>query len=231
MSRIYWMAQHVEDLPAADDWMAAGEAAQLACMRIPKRRSDYRLGRWTARRALAVCPDIPAGAVEVHATVGGAPEVLIEGAPVRCTISISHSSGVALCAISPAGAGVGCDLEVVEPRSPAFVETFFTEREQFRVGKAHEDERALLTTILWSAKESALKVLGVGLRFDTRSVEVNLLAGEPVGPWHTLVVTGGEGRALHGWWRRYQSHALTIIASPPPALPLELTPGGTPGSP
>jgi 4'-phosphopantetheinyl transferase len=222
---VYWLAQTTGDVPAGDDWMAAGEAARLNAMHIPKRRSDFRLGRWTARQALTACPDVSTGAVEVRARAGGAPEVLINGAPARCTVSISHSAGAALCAISPMGANLGCDIEVVEPRGPEFVETFYTEREQFRVKNVPEDERALLTTIIWSAKESASKMLGVGLRLDTRSVEVSLLAGEPAGPWNTLEVTCDEGRMFHGWWRLQQNHILTIIASPPPAVPLELATG------
>lgn len=224
MNRVYWLAQTAGEVPAADDWMAAGETSRAERMRIPKRRSDYRLGRWTARRALTACPDIPAGMFEVCATVSGAPEVLIEGRRALCAISLSHSAGAALCAISPTGGRLGCDLEVIEPRSREFIETFFTEREQIRIEQEPLSRRALLATIIWSAKESALKALGEGLRLDTRSVEVTLSSNERSGLWQTMVVIYGEDLVLSGWWRRCGSHALTIIASPPPEAPLELTP-------
>jgi 4'-phosphopantetheinyl transferase len=222
MTRVYWLTQCLTDLPAADDWMAAGEAARLEGMRTAKRRRDYRLGRWTARRALAACPMIPPGAVEVRAATSGAPEVMIAGAPAPCALSISHSAGVALCAVSPTGGRLGCDIEVIEPRDLAFIETFFTRREQSLVESISADERALLTTIIWSAKESALKALGEGLRLDTRSVEIALPVNAPAGLWSALIVTGDD-RIPHGWWRQLGKHVLTIIASPPFDQPLELT--------
>ena len=49
---VYWLEQTEEDLPAEDDWLNASEMARLSGMRFPKRRVDWRLGRWTAKRAL-----------------------------------------------------------------------------------------------------------------------------------------------------------------------------------
>ena len=230
MSRVYWMVQTMEDLPPLDDWMAAGEAVRLRRMLVPKRQNDFRLGRWTARQALAGCPGVPAGAIEVRAAAGGAPEVLIEGMAGRCTISLSHAAGAAICALSPSGAELGCDLELVEPRSAEFIETFFTEKERLVIEASPADECALLNTAIWTAKESALKALGVGLRRDTRTVEVTLAADGPPGYWHTLIVTSDDGRALHGWWRRYGSHALSIVASPRAEQPVELAPDTISGS-
>jgi 4'-phosphopantetheinyl transferase len=219
---VYWYTQTMRDVPAANDWMAAGEASRLADMRVAKRRSDYRLGRWTARRALSACPGIPAGAVEVRAASSGAPEVLIEGEPARCALSLSHSSGIALCAIRARGARLGCDIEAIEPRSAEFIETFFTKREQLRIEQSPQDQRALFATLIWSAKESALKALGEGLRLDTRTVEIAPSVTDSTGLWSTLHIAGDD-RIAGGWWRQLGSHVLTIIASPPCDQPVELT--------
>ena len=40
-----------------------------------------------------------------------------------------------------------------------------------------------VANLIWSAKESALKVLRTGLRRDTRSVDVSLLPDPPVDGW------------------------------------------------
>ena len=65
---------------------------------------------------------------------------------------------------------VGCDLELVEPRTPGFVADFLTAAEQQSVASRPDPDAA--ANLIWSAKESALKVLQTGLRRDTRSVEV-----------------------------------------------------------
>ncbi|WP_350310637.1 4'-phosphopantetheinyl transferase family protein [Amycolatopsis sp. RTGN1] len=52
---------------------------------------------------------------------------------------------------------MGCDLELMEPRSDAFVRTWFTDRERDAVFAAETTrERFLRANLFWSAKESAL---------------------------------------------------------------------------
>ena len=67
---------------------------------------------------------------------------------------------------------LGCDLEVIEPHSDAFITDFFTAEEQALITKASAEDRFLVATLLWSAKESALKALHAGLRLGTLSVAV-----------------------------------------------------------
>jgi 4'-phosphopantetheinyl transferase len=61
---------------------------------------------------------------------------------------------------------------MVEARSPAFVEDYFSADEQALIADISLPERSLLLALLWSAKESALKALRVGLRLDTRCMSV-----------------------------------------------------------
>jgi hypothetical protein len=80
---IHWLTQTATDVPAADHWLAASESATLERLRIPKRRGDWRLGRWTAKRAvLAYLAERraawPLGRIEIRATEGGAPEVVVD---------------------------------------------------------------------------------------------------------------------------------------------------------
>ena len=60
---VYWLEQSEGDVPTTDDWLSPDEVVRLSTMRIAKRRSDWRLGRWTAKNALAVyllCLKVPA---------------------------------------------------------------------------------------------------------------------------------------------------------------------------
>ena len=54
MMEVYWLEQSDADVPADNGWLSANEAARLNAMRFPKRRDDWRLGRWTAKNALAL---------------------------------------------------------------------------------------------------------------------------------------------------------------------------------
>ena len=50
--------------------------------------------------------------------------------PETVTISISHRDGIAICAVTAGNVMLGCDLELVETRSTAFIADYFTKTEQ-----------------------------------------------------------------------------------------------------
>ena len=87
-------------------------------------------------------------------------------------ISISHRSESGLAA-TPAQRAlrIGADLEIIAPRDAALVRQFFTDREADLV-EASPAGRDTLVARIWSAKEAVLKLLGLGLRLDTRALEV-----------------------------------------------------------
>jgi len=224
---IYWLGQTEADLPAENDWLSAGESACLNGMRFAKRRADWRLGRWTAKCAVASFLEMPAdppalAQIEVRPASSGAPEVFIANDPAAITVSISHRSGAAICAVTMSGVDLGCDQEVIEARSEAFVADYFTEGEQALVARVCEAERSRLVTLLWSAKESALKALREGLRLDTRTVAVSPVdGGFDLNGWSPLRVCA-DGRSLQGWWQQADSVVRTFVADPPSDSPILL---------
>jgi 4'-phosphopantetheinyl transferase len=217
-----WLTADGPQVPADDGWLEPAERVRLATLQIPARRADWRLGRWTAKHAVAAFLGARFAAVEIRPAEDGAPEALLGGEPAPVSLSFSHRAGRAACAVAPAGTALGCDLELVEPRSAAFVRDYLTPAEQALVEAAPELDHPLLVNLIWSAKESALKALRTGLRLDTRSVEVRLLDGENEG-WRPFAVHAREtGQDFAGWWRRDGDWVLTLAASPPPALPRPL---------
>ena len=125
-------------------WLTAGEQATLARLHVAKRRSDWLLGRWTAKRALAAylgCVSRLAR-VEIRAAESGAPEVFLDGRAAPLTLSLSHAAGRGLCAVTAAGVALGCDLERIESRSRAFVADYFTDDEQRLIAAAPVSDRA-----------------------------------------------------------------------------------------
>jgi len=226
---LYWFEQTESDVPANNQWLSPKETTCLSAMRFAKRRTDWRLGRWTAKQTLAAClnvpPDLDALAtVEIHAAASGAPEVFLGGQPADVAISLSHRVGTALCTMATVGLTFGCDLEMVEPRSDAFVADYFTAQERALIARASLQERPLLLALLWSAKESALKALRVGLRLDTRSVCVDpgdtwsqasdapsLPAGN-FDVWHPISVAYSSSQLFAGWWRLQDDLVRTVVS-------------------
>lgn len=192
---IFWLQQAGAEVPAHDDWLCATESLRLQSMRFAKRRSDWRLGRWTAKCAVAMYlgRSIDTGflsGIEIRQSLSGAPQVVLGGGSTVASISLSHRAGTAMCAVGAPGIALGCDLETIEPRSDAFLADYFTLEEQRFVSRAPAADRAALVALLWSAKESALKALLQGLRLDTRSLNVNIVNGER-SPSHNLPSSPG----------------------------------------
>ena len=105
----------------------------------------------------------------------GAPEAWLDGRRCPVSISLSHRAGRALAAVARrADAVMGCDLELIEPRSGAFVREWLAPAEQRLVGDRDGRERALLANLIWTAKEAAAKVRREGLRLDVRHAVVTL---------------------------------------------------------
>ena len=188
-------------------------------MRYPKRRLEYRLARWGAKAAIASSHgDSLGGPIEIGHLPEGAPAGFVDGVELARRISMTDRAGWAVCAVGPPGVEVGVDLELVEPRSPAFVRDYFTVSEQ-ALALDGSDADPVMANLVWSAKEAVLKVLRTGLRRDTRSVEIG---GEPVevGRWVPFSATArGDARSFFGWWRRYGPFLLTIAADAPVSAP------------
>ncbi len=217
-----WLARGEDDIPPDPGWLAPGEAARAGGLRFTKRRTEYLLRRLAAKHAIAAAVGLrPVNTtvlarIEVRNAPSGAPYVLVDGGPCGLAVSISDRAGWAVCLVGTGLADVGCDLELVEPRSAGFVRDFLTAAEQRYV--AAQPDPDVAANLLWSAKESALKVLRTGLRRDTRSVEVTVHEGQSEG-WAPLTVRSVEGTVFPGWWRRDGRFLFTVASAaavPPP---------------
>lgn len=225
---VQWLEQGRPEVPLLDDWLAAGEAAKLAAMRFEKRRADWRLGRWTAKLAVSAYLNIPWNSlrqIEIRPEPSGAPAVWLRDRPAPVTISLSHRAGAAICTVAEPGVELGCDLEVVEPRSAAFLADYFTQEERAFVEQAPPSDRPRLLALLWCAKESALKALRVGLRLDTRCVAVRAI--DALNPdtgdseWRPLETSCPRQR-FTGWWRHTGQIVRTVATFPPSPPPLPI---------
>lgn len=225
---VRWLTCDRGDVPDGLDWLAPDECTRLEAFRFAARRADFLLGRWTAKRAIAAAVPAPGlAAIAIRAAADGAPEAFLDGAPLPIAVSISHRAGRALAAVGDAGA-LGADLELVEPRSALLVADFFTAAEAAEVAACPPASRDRAIALIWSAKESALKVRRTGLREDPRRVRVEAAGITEAfdvaadGAWRALRIAVDGASGLAGWWRDDAGHVLTIagdaLAAGPPVL-------------
>ncbi len=229
-----WMARGEHEIPRTDNWLAPAEVGRLLAIRFTKRRTEYLLRRWVCKQAVAVATGLPVdlpslARIEVANRPSGAPYVHVDGAPLGLDVSITDRAGWAVCLVGEGLNRVGCDLEIVEPRSAAFVADFLTPDEQTYVASRRQTDRDAAANLIWSAKESALKVLQTGLRRDTRTVEALLGGAQAAGAgaeaeagWARLNVRTAEGDVLPGWWRRDGDFLVTVSSETDLAAPTAL---------
>jgi 4'-phosphopantetheinyl transferase len=158
--------------------------------------------------------DVPISlaSLEIRAAGDGAPEAFYNGKPAAVSISISHSRDRSFCAAGPLGMGIGCDLEWVEPREENFAADYFTPEEISFVMQAPV-KRELAETLIWSAKETTLKILRKGLSQDTRSVLIRPDLSGPDDAWRSWTGRCLESeRIFNGWWRAADGFIHTIAS-------------------
>ena len=227
-----WLVRGESQVPVGQVWLTEREAQRAAGMRFTKRRNEYLVRRYAGKCAVAAAVGLAEdaeslGRIGVLNRMTGAPFVEVDGTALGLDISLTDRAGWAVCLVGPDLGAVGVDLEIVEPRSDGFVSDFLTPAEQAVVSAAvGADGHHAAANLIWSAKESALKVLRTGLRADTRTVEVRLedpaaVSVESAG-WQRLTVATGD-RSFPGWWRRDGVFLLTVVAAtgladPPRAL-------------
>lgn len=232
---IYWLVQSLAECPSeTSSWLSAAEVRRLAALTNPKRRREWLLGRWTAKRLLQrlllaeTRHEFPLAAITIASGPNGAPEAHLAsaGAPVsgHHRLTLSHSGEYALCAasLSDGGQPLGADIEQVAPRSPSFVEDFFTPAEAAQVHAQPAAERDQAITVIWSAKEAALKAVRLGLTVDARAVNCWLEAAPPLGqPWRPVRLTwerrflAADPPPVYGWWRPWGGAVMTLVAERP----------------
>lgn len=159
--------------------LTAEEAAVFAGLKSAKRQQDWLTGRYAAKHLLQHAWREETGRhlsfndFSVLKKGSGAPQIKwrIGNDHRPATLSISHAGKLAFCALSfRQNAFLGCDVEQVAQRSPAFVADYFTPAEQALVQHAPPGRQALCANTIWSAKEAVLKALELGLTVDTRAV-------------------------------------------------------------
>lgn len=148
----------------APDWMTAAERHRLARL-CGGSREDFLASRWLIRRGLAAGSGTPA---RLCRPGEGRPDASAE--PSGWRLSISHSGGLAGCAVSR-GTAIGLDIEPLARRPDwrKLVSRWFSPREQAWL-LANDEPEAFLR--VWTLKEAWLKATGRGIANNLQTLEI-----------------------------------------------------------
>ncbi len=160
-----------------DKYFSLEEQAEYSRFKVIKRQYEWISSRIISKKMIKQIlkgeklnlPDI-----RIKKEETGQPYIYISGqGRLEGKFSLSHSNGYVFCGYSPSKELIfGLDLEKIEVRSLEFVQDYFTSREIERYQSLDGNDKEEYTTMVWSAKESVLKTLGLGLSIDTRKVEI-----------------------------------------------------------
>jgi phosphopantetheine--protein transferase-like protein len=156
------------------------------------RRSDWLMGRIAAKDAVRqwaldrFAVQLAPVDVEIVPDASGKPVVhcpALADLTLPPEVSISHSRGYTVAAVSEPASQVGIDLERLEQlRSYEFLEGAFSDDERALIEGVPEGARLSSVAGLWCAKEAAAKAHGTGLKGDPRK-------------WSVSAISARDGRA------------------------------------
>lgn len=163
-----WMAEtgagvHSCDLQSCLELLSSRERLAAGKLRIESRRVEYVVAHALVRTVLSRYCAVDPRRWSFHPQKYGKPRIARPAVPTL-RFNLSHTDGLAVCAI--ARAAIGVDAERIVGSTPAvdMARRFFSSEEADRIA-AHEPNLALVHfTELWTLKEAFLKALGCGLR-------------------------------------------------------------------
>lgn len=214
--RIHWASAWVGD--AGVELLTRSERELLSERTTERRRRDFVAGRIAARGALDALDGCRDAERWVDRDELGAIAVRRGSLPSEgCFVSITHADGLAIAAA--AGVRIGIDIVTLEATSNSFCEETGEpdEHERFVRWLRENPQSDSLSSdvapmVLFSAKEAALKWLGVGLHVGLRELEVR-----PRDDEHLALVVYGVCTVVRASLDVDASRALVTLCGPDPA--------------
>lgn len=224
---VYWQLCSALQPSANSTILTPAERAKYTSFRFDARRNAWLAGRFTAKSLVAKVYGgrFALNQIEIRNNELGAPRAFHADQPIPGGLSISHSGDWSAAAYTPAGFQVGIDIEHVTQRSAEFIKDYFTVKESLLIFSrngntihpkweqdAHSPEEN--ATLIWSAKEALLKAMGIGLRMDTRQVEVLSIADagqNDAGGWRRLDLSCSMvSLTIDAYWQKVDGYMLTL---------------------
>lgn len=154
--------------------LSAEERQRHARFAFARDRHRFLVSRALLRSVLSHYAPVEPGAWAFRAGTFGKPE-LAEPAAGLLAFNLSHTEGLALCAVARAGQ-LGVDAEHIDPRRARLelARRYFAPAETALLEAASPECRAELFFRLWTLKEAFLKARGTGLATGLDSFAIEL---------------------------------------------------------
>ncbi|MHA1211917.1 MAG: SDR family NAD(P)-dependent oxidoreductase, partial [Candidatus Heimdallarchaeota archaeon] len=151
------------------------EQVKFSKFTVEKRKYEWLSGVIAIKTALQkLMPDVAFNKIKIEKNELGKPYIKLGSKSKPIHLSITHSNGYAVGIINPTK-NTGIDLEVIEKRSASIIDEVLSPKEQDFLKQQQNDLTDELLTKIWTAKEAATKVLGVGLNIDLHDLIVSKL--------------------------------------------------------
>ncbi|MGH9310893.1 MAG: 4'-phosphopantetheinyl transferase family protein [Vicinamibacterales bacterium] len=153
------------------DVLSGDERVRAARMRTTESRLRFIVAHGALRAILARYAGVSASAIRLESSDTGKPFV----ADASISFNLTHSEGIAVCAISPDGR-IGVDVERIRPLpdADAIVTRYFAPGEASEYASLPPAQRPAAFFSTWTRKEAFVKAIGDGLTCPLRSFEVEI---------------------------------------------------------
>jgi len=169
-----------DDESLLEHYLHPTEVTKFYNYKVEKRRFEWLAGVVAIKKALQqLNPKFIPNKIVIEKDSLGKPYILQGKKTLPISISITHSNGFAAGIVNPENM-TGIDLEVIEKRSGILVEELLSKQELELLKKQKAEITDTLLAKIWSAKEAASKVLGVGLNIDLHDIAITNLTDKEI---------------------------------------------------
>jgi 4'-phosphopantetheinyl transferase len=164
-------------------WLSADETARSERFRFPEDRKRFVVCRAALRSILGARLDISPADVRFDYGEYGKPSLSGNTGESGLHFNVAHSRGLGCIAVA-SGRNVGVDVEAVRQLNDldSLIRKTLARSEQRHIAGLPASDRLSAFFRYWTMKEALLKVVGVGLQWPLRDIELDLgIAGRIAG--------------------------------------------------
>jgi 4'-phosphopantetheinyl transferase len=208
------------------DLLSEAEHQRIARFAFDTDRWSFAAAHALLRRLLSEFHGLPPLSWRFRSNRFGRPEIAPEqGLAHPPRFSISHTPGLAVCAVSigdtPKNMEIGVDAESLQRRIEplALADRFLSSREAQWLRALPEEQRRYEFIRLWTLKEAIAKATGLGLQMDLKSFHCDADKA-------SVAFERADWGAPEDWELRNFSaaphHSISLALRRPPATPIKL---------
>jgi 4'-phosphopantetheinyl transferase len=160
--------------------LAEDELSRASRFVFERDRRHFVAARSILRSILSRYLQRPAASIVFSYTPEGKPRLHPEDADFPIRFNLSHSNGLAVCAVSR-DREIGIDVEKIRSgfRGDAIAQRFFSSKEITELRSLPPEQRDEGFFLCWTRKEAYVKAQGAGLSIPLHTFDVSLTPGMP----------------------------------------------------